>query len=185
MPEQLALDQVFRDGGAVHLDKHLVLAQALRVDGARHQLFAGARLAVNQHAPVGRRHQRDLLAQRLHRNAVAHDHAARLKLLLVFEVFAAQTLGVDGVLQDDECSLEGKRLLEEVECPQLGGAHGGLDVAVARDHDDFGRIVHLDDALQRFQSVDAGQPDVEQHYIDGLAPSVARHSSPLSASTVL
>src|SRR5208283_4103108 len=28
MPEQLALDQVFRDGRAVYLDKHLVLTQA-------------------------------------------------------------------------------------------------------------------------------------------------------------
>ena len=58
MAEQLALDQVFRNGGAVHLDEHLVLAQAVRVDGVGHQFFAGARFAIDQHAAVGGRHER-------------------------------------------------------------------------------------------------------------------------------
>ena len=51
-------------------------AQALRVDGVGHQFFARAGLAINQHAAVGRRHELNLLAQRLHGNALADDHAA-------------------------------------------------------------------------------------------------------------
>ena len=129
--------------------------------------------------------KRNLLAQRLHGNAVAHDDAAGLELLLEFEVFAAQPLGLDGVLQHDQGALDGERLFQEVERPQLGGAHRGLDVAVARDHDDLRRVVHRNDAFQRFQTVDAGQPDVEQDHVDRFAASVARHSSPLSASTDL
>ena len=65
--EQLALDQLLRNGGAVHLDEGLFGAQALGVDGVGHQLLARAALAVDQDAAVGGGHQRDLLAQRLHR----------------------------------------------------------------------------------------------------------------------
>ena len=115
------------------------------------------------------RHQRDLLAQRLHRNAVADDDAARLELLLVFQVFAAQPLGLDGVLQDDQSPLDGQRLLQKIEGAQLGGPHRGLDVAVSGDHDDLRMVFDLDQLLQGFEAVDAGQPDVEQHNIHRLA----------------
>src|SRR5664279_712506 len=101
-------------------------------------------------------------------SAGADDHAAGLKLFLVFEVLTSQTLGVDGIFQDDEGALDGERLLEEVESPQFGGTHCGLNVPMARNHNDFGWVRHLDDALQRFESVDAGQPDVEQYDIDWL-----------------
>ena len=186
MAEQFALDQVFGNGGAVDLDEHGVLAQALRVDGARRQFLAGAGFAVDQHAAVGGRHQRNLLAQRLHGNAVAHDHAARLELLLEFQVLAAQPLGFDGVLQHDQRALDGERLFQEVEGAELGGAHRGLDVAVAGDHDDFGMVFALDQLLQRLQAVDAGQPDVEQDHVERTCGAgVSRHSSPLSASSVL
>src|SRR5271169_3437813 len=145
--KQLALNQVFGNSSAVYLDKHLVLAQALGVDGARHQLLARARLAVDEHASVGGSHQRYLLPKRLQGNAFAHDYAPCLELLLVFQVFAAQTFGVDSVLQDDESALDGKRLFEKVKRAQLGGAYRCFNVAVARDHDDFRRVVHFDNAL--------------------------------------
>jgi hypothetical protein len=162
MAEQFALDQVFGDRGAVDLDEHGIFAQALRVQRARRQFLAGTRLAVDQHPSVGRRHQRDLLAQRLHGNAVAHDHAARLKLLLEFQVLAAQPLGLDGILQNDEGALDGERFLQEVEGAEFGGAHCGLDVAVARDHDHLGVVFALHQLFQGLQTVDAGQPDIQQ-----------------------
>ena len=52
-----------------------VPAAAERVDGARDELLAGAVLAVDEHAAVGRRRHRDLLAQLAHRVALA-DHRA-------------------------------------------------------------------------------------------------------------
>jgi hypothetical protein len=76
--EELGLDVVLGDGGAVELDEDAVLAQALGVHGAADQLLAGAGFAVDQHAAVGRRHQLDLLAQRLHGHAVAGDAARKL-----------------------------------------------------------------------------------------------------------
>ena len=62
--EQLALEQLLGNRGAVDRDELAVLAAALRVHRAREQLLAGAALAQDQHRHVGRR---DLL-----------DHAAHL-----------------------------------------------------------------------------------------------------------
>ena len=62
--EELALDEVLGDGRAVQLDEDAVAAQALRVDGARDELLAGAGFAIDQHAAIGGRHELDLLAQR-------------------------------------------------------------------------------------------------------------------------
>ena len=48
--EQLALDELFGDRGAVHLDERALGALAGVVQRARHQLLAGAALAADQHA---------------------------------------------------------------------------------------------------------------------------------------
>jgi len=102
MTEQLAVDQVFGNRRAVHLDKHFIFAQALHVNRVRHQFLAGARFAVDQHSSVSRRHERNLLPQSLHGNAVAHDHALRLQLLPQVEILMAQPPRVDRILYQDE-----------------------------------------------------------------------------------
>src|SRR5208337_5329568 len=79
-----------------------------------------------------------------------------------FAVFVPQPLGIQGVLDDDESAFDGERLFQEIEGPQLGGADGGLNGAVAGDHDHLGGVVHAANLLQSFQSVHARQPDVEQ-----------------------
>ena len=56
------------------------------------------------------------------------------ELLVVF----AQAVGLDGVAQDEQGAVQRERLFEEVVGAELGGADGGLDGAVAGDHDDFG-----------------------------------------------
>ena len=71
--EQLAFDQLLGNGRAVHLDERRRLAAAQRVDRAGDQLLARPVLAVDQHAAVGRRRHRHLLAQLAHRVALA-DH---------------------------------------------------------------------------------------------------------------
>ncbi len=75
--EQLGLDQLLGDGGAVHLHEGLGRQRAGSVDGLGDQLFAGSRLAGDQDARAGRRHLRDLRLQRLHGRAVA-DHLRSL-----------------------------------------------------------------------------------------------------------
>ena len=61
--EQLGLDQLLGDGGAVHLDERGAVPVAERMNLPRDQLLARPVLAGNQHAAVGRRRHRDLLAQ--------------------------------------------------------------------------------------------------------------------------
>ena len=63
--EQLALQQVERDGRAVELDEGAPAARAELVDRPRDQLLAGARLAQEQHRGIGRRHALDLLERPL------------------------------------------------------------------------------------------------------------------------
>ena len=147
MAEQLALDQVLRDRCAVDLDKSLVLPQTLGVNGMGDKFLARARFAINQHPAVGRGHEANLLAQRLHRNAVTHDDALRLKLLFQVDVLATQFLCVDRVFDQDQGLFQGQRLFQEVVGAQFGRAHSSLDRAVAGDHDDLRRIIQFADFL--------------------------------------
>src|SRR6266699_1364610 len=160
MPEQFAVDQVFWNRGAVHLDKHFVFAWALHVDGVRDQLFAGARFAVDQHASVGGRHQPNLLAKRLHGDTVTHDHALRLQLLPQIAILMAEPPCFDRVFYQDERLFEREWLFRKIVGAQLGGAHSRLDGPMARNHDDLRWILKLADPLQYFQSVDPGQPHI-------------------------
>ncbi|MNP14098.1 hypothetical protein D3C76_1064090 [compost metagenome] len=50
--EQLGLDQTFRDGGAVDRNKGFVGTRAGLVQGARHDLLAGAGLTQQQHRQI-------------------------------------------------------------------------------------------------------------------------------------
>ena len=80
--------------------------------------------------------------------------------------------GLHRVLEDDEGAVEGERLFEEVVGAELGGAHGGLDGAVAGDDDDLGRTgrPHPADLGEDVEAVAVGQPDVEQDdIVDGVA----------------
>ena len=158
MAEQLAFDQLFRNRRAVHFDERLRRARAGRVNRVRDQFLAGAAFAEDQHAAVGGGHQRQLLAQRLHRHAFADD---------------AQ-LGVS--VPRNRCSSSSSRrcctallittvtfsmvsgFSKKIERAQLGGLHGGFDGAVAGDDDHFGAIGEGNflNARQRLQAIHAG-----------------------------
>ncbi|MNE88598.1 hypothetical protein D3C80_1859220 [compost metagenome] len=66
MAEDLALEQAFRQAAAVEGDERVVLAPAEVVQAARHQLLAGAGLALDQHVGRGVGDVGDQLAQPLH-----------------------------------------------------------------------------------------------------------------------
>jgi hypothetical protein len=59
--EQLALEEVERNGRAVELHERMAASGAELMDGPRDQLFAGASLAMHEHRRVGRRDALDLL----------------------------------------------------------------------------------------------------------------------------
>ena len=73
--EELGLDVVLGDGGAVELDEGAIAAEGFGVHGAADELFAGAGLAEDEDAAVGGGHEFDLLAKGLDGDALAGDGA--------------------------------------------------------------------------------------------------------------
>ena len=71
MAEHFRFDQLLGNGRAVHFHKWHAAARLLFMERASDQLLSGAAFTVNQHAPRGRRGERDLLAERFHRDAAA------------------------------------------------------------------------------------------------------------------
>ncbi len=164
MPEQLAFDQVFGDGRAIHFDERLGAARAAVVNGVRHQFLAAAALPIDQHPSVSRGHQRQLLPQRLHGNAFADDLQLAPPLFLEALHFQFELALLQRVLHHHHYFFDGERFLQEIECAQLGGLHGGFDGAVA-GNDHHHRPAGERDLLQtgqRLQSVHPRQPDVQQ-----------------------
>ena len=70
--EQFALQQVLRDGRAVHRQKRLARTRRKGMDEAGHQLLARTGLAAHQHGIVAARHGRGLGAHPLDGGTLAH-----------------------------------------------------------------------------------------------------------------
>ncbi len=88
MAKELAFEQAGGDGGAIQLDKGALAARAQPVDGARQQLLAGSRLALDQHGGIGRGHRLNLAQHVAQARALAHDVVeAVLDIDLFFEIF--------------------------------------------------------------------------------------------------
>ena len=100
--EKFALHQMGRDGAAVDRHETTAAAFAQIVNGPRHQLFAGARFAVDDHVGVGGRGPENQLVDLLHGRAFAHDVAEPVALL-------------DGGPQADVLLLQARLLFLEVE----------------------------------------------------------------------
>src|SRR5205823_3197476 len=92
----------------------------------------------------------------------ADDLVAMAQLVMQKEIFFFQAPLLNGVTHQHNDFLKRKRFLDEIESAKLGGAHRGLDGAVARDHDDGGRVRQRLNAAEGFEAVHAGQPDVEK-----------------------
>ncbi len=55
MTKQLGVDEVRRDGAAVHAHERPVVARGALMQGARDHLFAAARFPQHEHRDIGRR----------------------------------------------------------------------------------------------------------------------------------
>ena len=71
--EQLALDQLLGQRGAVHRDQRRLRARSSPMQLARDQFLARAALPDDQHAARNRRDARDRITERPHRRAVADE----------------------------------------------------------------------------------------------------------------
>src|SRR5258708_6073173 len=162
--KKFGFDQLLWDGRAVHFDKQAFAAQAGGVQGARHELLARAALAINQHAAVGRRGDRNLLPQRFHGHTLADDLIAMAQLRAQKLILFLQAPLLNGVADEHDDFFERKRLLDDIEGPELCGAHGGFDGAVAGDHDNGGRALRSLQAAESLQAIHAWQPHIEKNH---------------------
>ena len=89
-----------------------------RVDRARDELLAGAVLAVNQHAAIGGRGHRDLLAELAHRVALADHRQIAIDPGAQGAVLGFEPPLSQGVAHDQHGLVERQRLLDEVERAQ-------------------------------------------------------------------
>src|SRR5229473_337957 len=97
VPEELGLDQLLGNGGAIHFDERLSAAQARGVQRAGHQFFSRSAFSVNQDASVGGSGERDLLAQSPDRHAVPVQLRASAKLFSEAAVFQFQPVNFEGI----------------------------------------------------------------------------------------
>src|SRR5690606_24080853 len=119
--EQLALDQLGRDRGAVHLDKRLFGTWRQPMQRARDQLLAGSVLTGDQHTRVRRRDLLDPVEQGADRVARPHDLVATLDRVAQSRILLRETALLQRIADRDEQSIRVERLLEEVVCAAACG----------------------------------------------------------------
>src|ERR1051326_450137 len=171
VPEQLAFDHLLGNRRAVHLHEWFGGARTHGVDGVGHQLFARAALAVDQHAPVGCRHQSELLPERLHGHAVANDAITDPRVRLEPGILERETAMFEGILHYHRDLPDRERLFQKIESPQLGCLHGRFDGAVARDHHHHRALAerHLLNTREDVHAVHAREPDIQEHQFEAGA----------------
>ena len=182
--EELRLDQLVGDRRAVHLHEGAVAAQALAVHGPRHQLLADPALAPDEHRGVGRRRlarwpRAPRPGRRCRRRsddgAPGPCGTTRFSVRSRRESSALRT-------STSRRSVD-ERLLDDVEGAEAGRLDRGLDVGVARQHDDRGDVGERPQPLQHLEAVHARHLDVEEDQVGRLrARPAPRPSSPLAAS---
>ena len=163
VPEELALDEVLRQHRAVDGDEGPRAPLARGVDGAREELFAGARLARDEDVDVGPGQLDREIEGRAEGRRLADQGAlrrgARLAARRRNRVERPEELGLDEGLD------------HEVDRPALEGAHRHVDVGLPGHDDHRDARGGLVEARQRLEAVDARHLHVEQ---DDVGPRRAR-----------
>ncbi len=167
--EELALDELGGDRGAVHLHERARRPLRLTVDLLRDELLAAPRLAQDEHAPVRGRDLADLLAQAAHRRAVA-QHLVAEAPLPAREVLHAllERAPREGVLDAHDDAIAVDRLREEVERAALHRLDHVGRLGVPRDDDDGQVAPQLARPREQGEAVHAGQAHVEDAQVHRL-----------------
>ncbi len=163
VPEELALDELRGNRGAVHLDERAVPPGRRLVQGPGHQLLAAPVLAPDENAGVGGPDPGDEGPHLLERGAGPHHGVAGVERLLELPVLPRERGVLERVAEGDDEAVGVERLLEEIERAPLGRLHRGGYGAVPRDHDDGGRRLEVAEPRQGLQAVESGHLHVEQH----------------------
>ncbi|HVP92021.1 MAG TPA: hypothetical protein VMS75_12490 [Terriglobales bacterium] len=166
MAEELRLDELLGNGGAVDLDELLLGPQAVGVDGPGDELLARAALALDEDGRVGRGDLEDLPPELPHQGMAADELIALLGPLLEVLVFPSKDVLLEGVADGEKDPLPVEGLLQEIEGAELGCLDRGLDRPLARDHDDLRGDGFLLDLGQELEAVLARQLDIEEDEVE-------------------
>ena len=176
--EDLALEERLRDGGAVDRDKRERRAGAQFVDGLRHELLAGPRLAPDEHRCGGRRRLLDHAIERSNPWAVADDaaEAALFAQLPPQQLDLPQSLlALDRLVQQDFEPLRIDGLTQIVVGAVLDRVDGALDRALSRQQDegDVGQLI-----LQGAEQIVAAHPRHHEVAHDDRRPEAGDLAQP-------
>ncbi len=167
MSEQFRFDQLFGNGGAIHFHKRLVAAQARGMQRASDQFFSSSAFSVDQNAPIGGSRERNLLAQRANRHAIAVQLRAAAELLPKPAVLLFQPVDFESILDDQNNFFERKRLLNEIKRAEFGGAHRCFNVGVPGNHHHHRAHSALAHTFERLEAIDSLKPYVEKNQVGG------------------
>jgi hypothetical protein len=103
------------------------------------------------------------LPQRAHRRRVSYHRVTALELFLQLRIRRFEFALADRVFDYEDGLFQRERLLDEIECAELRGAHCHVYPPMARDHHDACVGVICLQPREGFEAVDARQPDVKQH----------------------
>ena len=178
MAEQLALDQLTGNRGAIDFDERFPRARRLTVQCSRDELLSRAVLTGDQHTRGGVGHPFDAFDQRADRERLADDLIARFDRRLEPCVFLGQIDPAGRVAQRDENAVGVERFLEDVVRTELRRLDRILDRRVPADHDHDGRGVAFAQSLQRLEPVHPRHLHVQEHQ---LRLPLLVHAEPLDA----
>ena len=165
--EQLRLDQLRRHGRTVHGDERPFPARAAIVNGARHELFAGAGLAEDADAGLGggdaihlRHHPAERIA--LPDDLVPADAAAK-RPVLVFQAHELQR-----VFNRQQQLVGRDGLLEEIDGAKAGRPHRHIDGGLTRNHDHWSRDTDFAQLGEHRKAVLSGHHDVGEDDVEAV-----------------
>ena len=166
--EELVLHQARGQGGAVEGHEGTLPAPAEVVQGAHHQLLAGAALALHQDRGLRRGHPPHLCADGPQGAADADDvveGVALVQLLAQGGDLAPQPAPLQGAAHQGEQLVVVEGFLQVVEGPLLDGAHRRGDAAVGGHHHHLAVPSPGAQAGHRLETVPTRKGEVHQHEV--------------------
>ena len=157
MPKKLRFDQFSRNGSHIQGHERLLGPRAVAVQGASHQLLAGAGRAVDEDSDAGAGKPADGAEHLLHGRRFAQDLLRCRRRQSV----GAGLLGTGkGALHHGHCFVDVEGFGQVLKGALVVGRHGAVEVRVRRHDDDWKVRVALAQSLQKAEAVHAWHADV-------------------------
>ena len=167
VPEQLRLEELAGEPGAVHVDEGLVRARPVAVEPARQDALAAARLALDQDRAARGGEPAGLARELADGGGAAGERVDQLACLACAprDLAALLALALQQPLQHDEQGRQLDGLREELVGALLDRAHGQVDRRVAGQHHDRQRGLEVLDLPDQVERGAVGQQVVEHHRV--------------------